>query len=63
MSTNNKHIPEWLDPIGVHRVYGFSRGRQGFLRKKRGMPHSRVGRYIRYDRFEVDKWLNLYKVA
>lgn len=63
MNSKNKSVPEWLDPKGVLRVYGFSVSRQNFLRKEKGMPHHRLGKYIRYDRFEVDEWLSLYKVA
>ena len=47
----------WLTPNELFREYGFSESTQAMYRMDRKIPFSRIGKYIRYDRDEIDKWL------
>ncbi len=48
---------QWLDADELHDEYGFSKSTQAKYRMDRKIPFSKIGRYIRYDRKEIDKWL------
>lgn len=52
----------WLSPDDLANEYGFSKSNQAKLRMDNKIPFSKVGRYIRYDRLEIDKWLEDNKV-
>lgn len=47
----------WLNPKELYIEYGFTESNQGKLRMKRAIPFSKMGNYIRYDRIEIDKWI------
>ncbi len=47
----------WLTPKELYEEYGFSKSNQAKLRMKRAIPYSKIGSYIRYDRHEIDKWI------
>jgi len=47
----------WLTPEELYREYGFSLSTQAKYRQKRKIPFAKVGRYIRYNREAIDKWL------
>jgi predicted DNA-binding transcriptional regulator AlpA len=47
----------WLNPKELYAEYGFTESNQGKLRMKRTIPFSKIGNYIRYDRIEIDKWI------
>ena len=53
----------WLDPEELRKEYGFSTSNQAKLRMDNKIPFSKVGRYIRYDRWEIDKWLKNNSVS
>ena len=55
-------LNRWLSPNDLVKEYGFSKSNQDKLRMKRKIPFSKIGRYIRYDRLEIDKWLELNKI-
>ena len=52
----------WLDSDELAYEYGFSKSNQAKLRMKNKIPYSKIGRYIRYDRIEIDKWLEHNKI-
>lgn len=57
----------WLSQDDLTTEYGFSKYEQTRLRIDYGdssmIPYSKIGgKYIRYDRHEVDKWLEAHKV-
>jgi len=52
----------WLNPKNLADEYGFGESNQAKLRMERKIPFSKIGRYIRYDRIEIDKWLELNRV-
>jgi hypothetical protein len=53
----------WLTPEDFFLEFDFSISRQAYLRMKRLIPYSKIGRYIRYDRIEIDKWFSDHKVV
>lgn len=47
----------WMKPIDLEHELGFSIENQAQMRSKKKIPYSKVGGYVRYDRFKIDKWL------
>jgi hypothetical protein len=62
--TMNKSITSkrWLTPTDLQKEYGFGLSSQSKLRSAKKIPFSKMGRYIRYDRFEIDKWIENNKI-
>ena len=54
---------EWLTPDELYEEYKFSKSSQAKMRMKRMIPFSKIGRYIRYSRDEINKWLKTNRVA
>ena len=54
---------EWLMPSELEEEYGFSRSTQAKYRMARKIPFSKIGKYIRYKRSEIHKWLEDNSVA
>jgi len=52
----------WLNPNDLLEEFGFGLSNQAKLRMTKKIPFSKIGRYIRYDRLEIDKWLENNKV-
>lgn len=56
----------WLTPKELEKEYSFSTSAQAKMRminSKKKIPFAKIGtKFIRYDRFEIDKWLELNKV-
>lgn len=52
----------WLTPNDLFNEYGFSTSNQDKLRMKRKIPFCKIGRYVRYDRILIDKWIEDNKV-
>jgi len=59
MTTNHDKplLNRWLTIEDVEREYGFNRNTQYRMRKLKKIPFSKVGKKIRYDRIELNKWL------
>ena len=47
----------FMTPKQLEDEYGFSEANQGQMRMKKRIPYVKVGGYVRYDRTEIDKWL------
>jgi len=62
MAENTDIKKRWLDPKELLKEFGFSINNQSKLRHERKIPFSKVGRYVKYDRLEIDKWLENNKV-
>ncbi len=66
--TKNDNTPnttaqkEWLTPNDVFEVYEISTSTQSKMRMKKKIPFSKIGRYIRYSRTEINKWLMSHSV-
>jgi len=55
----------WLSPDELSREYGFSKSTQSKMRMESNpsnLPFSKIGKYIRYDRVAIDKWLEDHQV-
>lgn len=56
-----KLTKRWLSPSDLEEEYGFSKSSQSKMRMQNSnstIPFSKVGgKYIRYDRVAIDKWL------
>ncbi len=59
MTTNQPqpHLKRWLTIEDVEREYGFSNNTQKRMRRLKKIPFSKVGKKVRYDRLELDRWL------
>ena len=47
----------FMNPAQLEEEYGFSQNNQSQMRMKKRIPYVKVGGYVRYDRIEIDKWL------
>jgi predicted DNA-binding transcriptional regulator AlpA len=55
----------WLNPNELEEEFGFSVSSQAKMRMANNsstLPFSKIGKYIRYDRIEIDTWLENHKV-
>lgn len=55
----------WLSPKDLEEEFGFSMSTQSKMRmtsNSSSLPFSKVGKYIRYDRVEIDKWLEDHRI-
>lgn len=60
-----KLAKRWLSPSELFEEYGFSQSSQSKMRQRNSastLPFSKVGKYIRYDRVAIDKWLEEHKI-
>jgi len=72
MTNTNKAMSEaintqkrWLSPAELEAEYKFSRSKQAKMRmasSSSNIPFSKIGKYIRYDRYAIDKWLEAHQV-
>lgn len=49
---------QWLTPKELQQEYGFSISTQAKYRMDRKIPHSKINKYIRYNRDDINKWLD-----
>lgn len=56
----------WLTPDDLEAEYGFSKSVQAKMRmssNRSTLPYSKIGgKFIRYDRIAIDKWLEEHQV-
>ena len=56
----------WLSPEDLETEYGFSKSAQAKMRilsNNSSLPFNKIGsKYIRYDRIEIDKWIESHQV-
>lgn len=56
----------WLSPDDLAKEYGFSKSTQAKMRMASNsstIPFSKInGKYIRYDRYAIDQWLEEHQV-
>jgi len=58
----NTTSKRWLSPDDLFEEYGIGKSNQAKMRMRRKIPFCKVGRYIRYDRHEIDRWIESNKV-
>jgi len=65
----NRPLPRWLTPDDVAKPtnehgYGIAKHTQAIMRMEGRIPYSKISsRFIRYDRHELDKWLESHAVV
>lgn len=47
----------FMTPKQLEEEYSFSENNQAQMRMKKRIPYIKVGGYVKYDRIEIDKWL------
>lgn len=52
----------WFTPKGLEDNYEIKKSTQAKMRMRGKIPFSKIGKFIRYDRLEIDKWLEKNKV-
>ena len=55
----------WLNPDDMSQEFGISKSTQAkmrMIRSRSGLPYSKIGGYIRYDRNLINKWLEEHNV-
>jgi hypothetical protein len=53
---------EWLNPDDFEKIYGIKTSTQAKMRMKRLLPFSKFGKFIYYDRQEIDNHLKDHKM-
>ena len=54
----------WLTPLELQAEYGFTKSTQAKMRMvstSSTIPFSKIGKFIRYDRFLIDEWLEQHQ--
>jgi len=59
----NIEAKRWLTPTDLEDEFGFAKSTQAKMRMNRKIPFSKLGKFIRYDRNEIDLWLEEAKVV
>jgi len=53
---------QWLTPKELESEYNFSISTQAKYRMDRKIPFSKIGKYIRYNRNDINEWLSSNRV-
>lgn len=53
----------WLTPVSLENEYQFSQSAQAKLRMYKKIPYKKIGKFIRYDREEIDQWIEEHTVV
>lgn len=65
-ATYPQYAKRWLSPDDLEQEYDFSKSTQAKMRmvsNNSTIPFSKIGgKYIRYDRFAIDNWLESHQV-
>ena len=57
-----KETIEWLNPSDFEKIYGIKKSTQAKLRMKRTLPFVKFGKFVYYDRQEIDQCLKNHKI-
>lgn len=54
----------WLTPAEFEEEFAISMETQKKMRSAKSIPYSKIGRkFIRYDRYKIDQWLEEHEVV
>lgn len=53
----------WLTPDDLEREYGFSKSTQSKYRMNKKIPFYRVGKFIKYEKSEIDDWISGHQIV
>ena len=59
----NENQKRWLTPKELYEECQITINNQAKMRMDRRIPFSKIGKYVRYDRIEIDKWLENHAVV
>ena len=48
---------EWLSPLEFEQEFGIKVSTQNKMRMARKLPYSKIGKFVRYSRTKINKWL------
>ena len=58
-----KSQKDWLTPIELEERYGILKSTQAKMRMAKTLPYSKIGKYVRYSRLEIDQMFLNAKVV
>lgn len=59
-----KQQQRWLTPVDLENDYGIKQSTQAKYRMRKEIPFSKIGgKFIRYDRQKINKWLEEHEVC
>ena len=61
-NTENVLQKRWLNPTELEEEFGISKSTQAKMRMNRAIPFNKVSKFIRYDRIEINLWLEEHKI-
>lgn len=61
MNKNDTEI-RWLSPKDFENIFKIKQSTQAKMRMNKTIPFSKIGKFIRYDIFEINKWFEKHKV-
>ncbi len=61
-NTENILQKRWMNPTDLEEEFGISKSTQAKMRMNRTIPYSKISKFVKYDRVEIDKWLEDNKV-
>lgn len=53
----------WLTPDDLERKYEFSKSTQSKYRMNKKIPFYKVGKFIRYEKSEIDNWISEHRIV
>lgn len=60
LETPKSVLKRWLNPLELETEYGFSKSWQAKARMSESgssLPFSKIGKFVKYDRYAIDAWL------
>lgn len=54
---------EWLDPQGFEDMFGWKKSTQAKYRMLGKIPFCKIGKFIRYNKNEIDQWIASHKMG
>ena len=59
----NEKQNRWLTPNDLEKEYGFKESTMSKYRMNKKISFTKIGsKFIRYDRYKIDKWLEINEV-
>lgn len=61
----NQMLPKrWLNPAELEDIFGITQSTQAKMRMKKIIPFSKIGhKFIKYDIYKIDKWIEDHEVV
>ena len=56
-------LNEWLSPSGLENEYEIKKSTQAKYRMEAKIPFCKIGKFIRYNRAEINAWIASHKMG